>query len=100
VHVHAGLAHETQPYRRAQLLLWGARANEQADPTLAARWYGELDALRGDGVDDLRARGLSQRGTTQRRRATTRITAALGRNGGKVGKTRRPHTNLQLVDAY
>jgi hypothetical protein len=46
-----GLARETLPYRRGQLLLWGARAAIAAgDPTRAATWRGELATLRGDGV--------------------------------------------------
>lgn len=42
VHVHAGLAREDEPYRRAQLLLWGARAARRDDPALARRWTDEL----------------------------------------------------------
>lgn len=56
IHVHAGLAHETEPYRRGQLLLWGMRAAAKRDEKLARRWRNELEALRGDGVDELHAR--------------------------------------------
>ena len=75
-HVRAGLALETEPYRRGQLLLWGARAAGARDPALARRWRDELDRLAGDGVDELRA------------------TAARRRRGA------RAHPNLMLVDAY
>lgn len=57
-HATAGLAHETLPYRRAQLLLWGARAaTVAADPARALAWRTELAALRGDGVPFLQAFG-------------------------------------------
>jgi hypothetical protein len=72
IHVHAGLAHEREPYRRGQLLLWGARA---ADRTLARRWRDELAALTGDGVAELQA-------------------AARRRHRGA------PRANLMMVDAY
>jgi hypothetical protein len=74
IHVHAGLARETEPYRRGQLLLWGARAADGSDPALARQWSDELGRLRGDSVEELQA-------------ARTR----------KVG---RPHVNLMMVDAY
>ena len=45
VHIHAGLATETEPYRRGQLLLWGARAAKKLDPSLARRWNDELARL-------------------------------------------------------
>jgi len=72
VHAHAGLAKETDPYRRGQLLLWGARA---ADPALAKRWLAELAALSGDGLGELQA-------------------ASRKRFRG------RPHINLMMQDAY
>lgn len=74
VHVHAGLANEREPYRRGQLLLWGIRAAKR-DEKLARRWRCELDALRGDGVDELQAH-------------------ARKRHRGI------PHANLMMVDAY
>lgn len=74
-HVRAGLAVEPEPYRRGQLLLWGARAAERSDPAQARRWRDELAALSGPGLDELRAH-------------------ARARYRG------RPHANLQMVDAY
>ena len=73
VHTHAGLAHETEPYRRGQLLAWGARAADRGDPKLAARWRDELGRLSGDGLDELRAIAT------------------------KRGK---PRVNMLMVDAY
>ena len=75
VHVHAGLALETEPYRRGQLLVWGARAANKSDPALARRWRDELARLSGDGVDELRAH-------------------ARRKHHG------RPHANLVMVDAF
>lgn len=75
VHAHAGLAHEREPYRRGQLLLWGARAADRRDKALARRWRDELAALRGAGLDELQA-------------------AARRRHRGV------PHANLMMVDAY
>ncbi|HEY6038445.1 MAG TPA: C45 family autoproteolytic acyltransferase/hydrolase [Kofleriaceae bacterium] len=72
VHVHAGLATETEPYRRGQLLLWGARAAQTQDRALAARWTDELARL---GIAELTA-------------------ASRKRFRG------RPHVNLMLADAY
>lgn len=74
-HVHAGLAHETEPYRRGQLLLWGARAAGRRHRDLARRWRDELAALSGEGLDELQA---------QARR----------RHHG------RPRANLMMLDAY
>jgi len=54
-HVHAGLAHETCPYRRGQLLLWGARAADRCNENLARRWRDELAALHGEGIGELQA---------------------------------------------
>ncbi|MEO6772886.1 MAG: C45 family autoproteolytic acyltransferase/hydrolase [Kofleriaceae bacterium] len=72
VHVHAGLATETEAYRRGQLLLWGARAARAQDRELARRWTGELAAL-----------GIAE------------LTAASRRPFRG-----RPHVNLMLADAY
>ncbi|MDX2086857.1 MAG: C45 family autoproteolytic acyltransferase/hydrolase [Kofleriaceae bacterium] len=74
-HIAAGLAVETDTYRRGQLLLWGARAARRSDPVQAQRWSAELDLLDGAGIDELRARA----------RARYR--------GGA-------HANLLMVDAY
>ncbi|MGN6105024.1 MAG: C45 family autoproteolytic acyltransferase/hydrolase, partial [Kofleriaceae bacterium] len=74
-HVRAGLSTETEPYRRGQLLLWGARAARRRDPAQAQRWRDELERLEGAGLDELRA---------QARR----------RHRG------RPHINLMMADAY
>ena len=75
IHVHAGLALETEPYRRGQLLLWGSRAARRIDPAQARRWDDALAGLTGDHVDELRARAREpHRG--------------------------RPHANLMMVDAY
>jgi hypothetical protein len=61
-HVRAGLVRETLPYRRGQFLLWGARAAVAArDEESAATWWDELDRLAGDDVEELRARGRSDR---------------------------------------
>ena len=61
-HARVGLNHETLPYRRGQLLLWGARAALAArDEATAAAWWRELDAL-GDGdVAELIARSRADR---------------------------------------
>lgn len=75
IHVHAGLARETETYRRGQLLLWGSRAARAIDPAQARRWRTELESMSGDGVDELRTRS----------RATHRGL---------------PHPNLMMVDAY
>jgi hypothetical protein len=75
VHVQAGLARETESYRRGQLLLWGARAAQTIDPAQAQRWTDELAQLSGPHVDELKA--------AARRKFR-----------------RRPHVNLMMVDAY
>jgi hypothetical protein len=74
IHIRAGLAHENEPYRRGQLLLWGIRAARR-DEKLARQFRDELDTLRGDGVDELHAQ-------------------ARNRHRGI------PHANLMMVDAY
>ena len=57
-HAVTGLAHETLPYRRAQLLLWGARAAiASGDPVRARGWRVELAMLSGDGVPFLQELG-------------------------------------------
>jgi hypothetical protein len=75
IHVHAGLARETESYRRGQLLLWGARAAQTIDPAQATRWSDELQRLSGPHVDELKA--------AARRKYRS-----------------RPHVNLMMVDAY
>jgi len=72
IHVHAGLATETEPYRRGQLLLWGARAAKRLDPALARRWNDELARL-----------GIAE------------LTAA-----SKRSFRGKPHVNLMMADAY
>lgn len=73
VHVHAGLAAETEVYRRGQLLACGARAARTLDPALATRWHDELARLDCDGAEQLRIRA---------------------RRRGQL------HTNLVMCDAY
>ncbi len=72
-HAHTGLAHESEGYRRGQLLHWGARAAAQSDPARAARWEDELTQLAHPLADELRAR-----------------------TKGRA----RPSVNLVMVDAY
>jgi hypothetical protein len=74
-HVEAGVALETEPYRRGQLLLWGLRAARDVDPARATRWREQLAALTGPHVDELQR-------------------AAARRHSG------RPHVNLMMADAY
>lgn len=71
-HAKVGLAHESDPYRRGQLLSWGLRA-ARAEPALVARWQDELAALDGPGLDELRAASR---------------------------RTGKPHANLMMADAY
>ncbi|MFT3698514.1 MAG: C45 family autoproteolytic acyltransferase/hydrolase [Kofleriaceae bacterium] len=66
----AGLVHETERYRRGQLLAWGVRAAHRKNPALAKRWRAELDRL------DL-----------------PELSAIAARRG-------RPHINLMMADAY
>jgi hypothetical protein len=75
VHIHAGLARETESYRRGQLLLWGSRAAQLIDPPQSKRWADELSQLSGPHVDELK--------TAAQRRYRS-----------------RPHVNLMMVDAY
>lgn len=72
IHVHAGLATETEAYRRGQLLLWGARAAKKIDPALARRWNDELCQL---GIPELTA-------------------------ASKKTFRGKPHVNLMMADAY
>ena len=81
-HVRAGLVRETLPYRRGQLLLWGARAAIAArDTESATAWWDELDRLTGPDVEELRARGRSDRGKP------------------KKWRSRRPDVQLFMLDA-
>lgn len=83
-HAVAGLARESLPYRRAQLLLWGARAAMAAgDPERAAGWRTELAALPpgAHGVAYLQTYG---------RRDEARPASAF---------RRRPTANLTLLEA-
>lgn len=75
VHVHAGLATETESYRRGQLLLWGTRAARAVDPQLATKWGDELAHLSGPHVEELQA-------------------ASRKKYKGK------PHVNFMMADAY
>jgi hypothetical protein len=76
VHARVGLRHERDAYRRAQLLLWGARAARRVDAAQASTWHAELEAMPGtDGVDEIQA-------------------AARKRWNGGI------HLNLMLADAY
>jgi hypothetical protein len=81
-HVRAGLLRETLPYRRGQLLLWGARAAIAGrDAESATAWWDELDRLAGADVEELRARGRSDRARPRRWRS------------------RRPDVQLFMLDA-
>lgn len=73
-HVQTGLAHETGSHRRAQLLLWGARAAAAGDRVLAQQWQDELARLTGPHVGPLQAMARDPHG--------------------------RPRVNLVMVDAY
>lgn len=78
----AGLVHEQLPYRRGQLLLWGARAATAAgDDARAAAWRAELSSLRGRGVAAL---------ADEARRDVSR---------GRRASRRRPAVNLLMHDA-
>jgi len=81
-HFSAGLDRERAPYRRAQLLLWGARAAEACDQTETARaWRDELLAMTGNQLSELRSAARAD----QTRRYDVR--------------KRRIDINLLLVDA-
>jgi hypothetical protein len=74
-HVEAGLAHETEAYRRGQLLLWGARAAQTVDAARSVRWLDELARLSGSHVEELQA-------------------------AARRPYRRQPKVNLMMVDAY
>jgi hypothetical protein len=81
----AGLAQETIPYRRGQLLLWGARAAADAgDAATAATWRDELERVPGDELDELRARARADR------RQRPRMWSG----------SRRPDASLFMADAH
>ena len=75
IHVHAGLARETESYRRGQLLLWGSRAAQVIDPPQSKRWADDLAQLSGPHVEELKV-------------------------ASRQKYRRRPHVNLMMVDAY
>jgi hypothetical protein len=83
-HARAGLVRETLPYRRGQLLLWGARAAAFArDAETSAAFLDQLEGLAGSSdVEELRAAGRADRALPLRRRA------------------RKPDANLFMVDAH
>ena len=74
-HIDAGLALETDAYRRGQFLLWGARAARTTDPVRATQWRAELEAIDSPLVDELR-------------------------RAAKLPHRSRPHINLMMADAY
>lgn len=74
-HSEAGLALETDGYRRGQFLLWGLRAARTVDPARAARWSDELARMDGPLVEELKAQARSP-------------------------YRRRPAINLMMADAY
>jgi len=79
----AGLAIETIPYRRGQLLLWGARAaSVTRDALLATAWRDELDGIPCDELEDLKRRARADR----RRRMWS--------------ASRRPDASLFMADAH
>jgi hypothetical protein len=81
-HARAGLVTEALPYRRGQLLRWGARAAlADGDAACAAAWHAELDALRGEGLGELQA------------------WARRDLRGGKRYARRHPEVNLLMCDA-
>jgi hypothetical protein len=73
--IDAGLAIETDTYRRGQLLLWGLRVARTADPLRATKWGDELSAMQGPLVEELQA-------------------------AARQPYNRRPHVNLMMADAY
>jgi hypothetical protein len=74
-HVEAGLALETDTYRRGQFLLWGLRVARVSEPSRAARWTDELARLDGPLLAELVARA-------------------------RKPHQRRPQINLMMADAY
>jgi hypothetical protein len=73
--IEAGLALETDVYRRGQLLLWGVRVARTSDPARAARWSDELTRIDHPLVDELKA-------------------------AAKRPYRKRPAINLMMADAY
>lgn len=73
--VDAGLALETDAYRRGQFLLWGLRVARTADPARAARWSDELAGMDHPLVEELK-------------------------QAAKRPFNRRPAVNLMMADAY
>jgi Tfp pilus assembly protein PilF len=81
-HAEAGLALETLPFRRAQLLLWGARAAAAADDVAqASAWRAALAATADRDSAPLRAEAARDAGEPPRR------------------FRRRPRANLLLLEA-
>ena len=93
-HAHAGLAVETEPYRRGQFMRWGALiADASGKDEQASAWRRELSMLIGDGVDEL------QRDAA---RDVARADAPLARLARRMGKPARVHTpavNMLMLDA-
>jgi hypothetical protein len=88
-HARAGLVRETLPYRRGQLLLWGARAALTArDEEAASTMWTELDRLAAQGDA-----------------AVAELQASSKRDRAKPGqwrgpRARKPDANLFLMDAH
>jgi len=79
----AGLLRESLPYRRGQLLLWGARAAISArDDESATAFWDELDRLPGADVEELRTAARADRLRPRRWR------------------TRKPDAHLFMMDAH
>lgn len=74
-HIEAGLALETETYRRGQFLLWGIRIARVTEPARAARWSDDLARLDGPLVEELQA-------------------------AARRPFDRAPHINLMMADAY
>jgi hypothetical protein len=74
-HIDAGLALETDIYRRGQFLLWGMRIARVSDPARAARFSDDLGRLDGPLVDELQA-------------------------AARRPHARAPAINLMMADAY
>ena len=93
-HAHAGLAVETEPYRRGQFMRWGALIAEAlGQDDQATAWRRELSALVGDGVDEL------QRDAA---RDVAKAAAPLAKLARRVGIRPRVHTpavNMLMLDA-
>lgn len=88
-HARAGLVRETLPYRRGQLLLWGARAALSArDDEAAATMWTELDRLAGGGDG----------GVAELQASSRRDRAKPGQWRGP--RARKPDATLFLMDAH